>query len=168
MNKERLLALAKDLREGTLPTYAGHCTHFNMRKFFEVPIRWDPETKGHTYHLCGTFACIAGMAVLKWSDDFPQDPHYAMQQSIKCRAVEILDLDSFTARELFAPRWLDTLPGEAFHEDRLLAAKVIEGLVATGAVEWGIEVEEEYEQEDDQILDDQDFDDQTLDKEPNQ
>lgn len=146
MNKERLLEIASDLREDRMPLWKGRCTHFDMRRTFEVPY----QRNGNRVELnfCGTICCIAGIAAIKYEPVPEENQGSIGPPNLVETAKRVLDLDEKTAERLFFPKWLDS--DVVFDTtDRLEAAKVIENLVATGEVSWGEEKDQEDEYDND-------------------
>lgn len=97
---------------------------------------------------CGTACCIAGAALILEDPDYVTDALHDKSQDVpvgyefECDdpveelAAELLDLDRLTAEHLFFP-W-STEMGDPLPDDlsRSLAARVIENLIETGAVNW--------------------------------
>ncbi len=129
MNKERILALAKDFEKGTLPEFEGKCPHFDMADWFYVPGTCvEPN-------ICGTTMCLAGAAVLKFQSEVITLENWEVVDYFE-RAQVLLDLTAPEAVQLFTP-------GNIYSHtrDTSYAAKVLRHLAETGEVNWHLEGE---------------------------
>lgn len=135
MRKDRIKELAAHLKKcewsSAGPGKAEDNSHFRLA-------RWQFD--------CGAPGCIAGHAVALFGN-LQRLPSDEAGPSIFRQAKELLDLTAFEANRLFIPDDTHSSGGVSFRlfEDRGLsdiapkeAAKVLEYLAETGAVEWDI------------------------------
>lgn len=126
MNAQRLLELADDLEK--MEHYAHSESSFD---FYDEPandIMMFNLTSLVDFRDCGTVACIAGHAVLKWRPGWHYGP-------IMGPAAEILELDEWTAKHLFTP---NNTPNGYEAIDSQQAARTLRHLAATGEVRWDV------------------------------
>ena len=111
--------------------------NFNMGNFIYADI--EPDENGED-HWCNTCCCIAGAAVVFGAGDFEarmdralssavEDGRWGFELSIEDEATELLKLDNKRALSLF----YDGMDAKPAH-----AIAVIDHLIETGEVDWGI------------------------------
>ena len=97
---------------------------FDMNTFFGRGLHYhEPAGALLTDHECGTTACIAGWAIVKWAPDHPHDG------ACFTLAKDLLDLTERQADNLFYPYVASPVSNSR-------AAQALRNLAETGEVAW--------------------------------